>query len=134
MLRNQGNLKRIKLILAGALVYAEDIAMFEYEFEECLIDSNYWHENSFTLYGYMRGHPKWKQYAQGVLDNSNAKSIQFEDVVSNAFEGHEYETTLYKDVMHDQPLACAFYADLINDIPEYRERFCDNLKGLLDEN
>lgn len=133
MLRNPDNLQRIMDIRNGAKVEAKDIAMFEYEYEEMLIDSE-WYENSFTLIGYLCAHPRWSKYKDNMYSKFTARTnINYVHVTHYAFEDFESDTKLYDGITHDQPLACAFYADVINDIPEYRERFCDLLKGLLHE-
>lgn len=132
-MRYEPNRNRIYQILFGAQVSASDIAMFEYEFEESLEDSNHWYDNSFTLLGYMYGKERWKCFTNVVESNRSSKYFHLEHIATLAFDGVDYEVEYAVcswGVINDF-YRCEFYADVINDIPAYRERFCKNLKELL---
>ncbi|QIG66203.1 hypothetical protein DIREPILLOW8_84 [Vibrio phage Direpillow8] len=98
-------------------VLASDIQDFECEFGESLIDSNEWHENSWTLLGFAFGNPKWYPFA---IELDMEKDYTYCHMVHELFDG-------------DTGLENEFFADLMNAIPAYRKRFCDNLLELLND-
>ena len=117
---NQETKTRFEQIIAGSTITPDDIVLFEMTFQESLIDSNHWSENTFTLLGFMFGHQLFRDAAieaQKAIEKVEPQMRRHQHVTHLA-ELDEKETNL-------------FYSELMNHCYPYRDRFVANLNELL---
>lgn len=120
-MRPESFIQKAKDIVNGVCATsADDIHSFECWIGESLCDSNHWSSNPFTLLGFSYARHEYHIIANAIRDE--IKESDHPDYV---------EPMVVEPLMDDYDLYCQWCADIINAMPDYRQRWFDNLQEVI---
>ena len=107
------------------LVTEKHVKDLEYAYGESLLDTNHWHSNAFTIYGFATARGCYERYVAAL----------FEEIESAGWYTEAFSPSLFffEDGKQDDETYYKLIVDVTNTFPEYNQRFWASYADVADK-